>query len=96
MRAAIAPYAKNISPVNNFLKKPLDKPLFVWYIITMRATKKMKKESIFTVTFTDGGEVFIQAMDEGHARRIIENNGLWSRNTHSESFTRTIKKIEKS
>ena len=23
-----------------FLKKPLDKPLFVWYIITMRATKE--------------------------------------------------------
>ena len=53
----------------------------------------MKKESIFTVTFTDGGEVFIQAMDEGHARRIIENNGLWSRNVDSESFTRTIKTI---
>ena len=53
------------------------------------------KESIFTVTFTDGGSVFIQAMDEGHARRIIENNGLWSRNTHTESFERTIKKIEK-
>ena len=53
------------------------------------------KESIFTVTFTDGGSVFIQAMDEGHARRIIKNNGLWSRNTHTESFERTIKKIEK-
>ena len=26
--------------VNNFFKKPLDKPLFVWYIITMKATKK--------------------------------------------------------
>ena len=61
----------------------------------VRDTLEMKKESIFTVTFTDGGEVFIQAMDEGHARRIIENNGLWSRNTDSESFTRTIKKIEK-
>ena len=69
---------------------------FMWYIITMRATKTMKKESIFTVTFTDGGEVFIQAMDEGHARRIIESNGLWNRNVDSESFTRTIKKIEKS
>ena len=56
----------------------------------------MKKEEIFTVTFADGGSVFIQAMDEGHARRIIENNGLWSRNTHTESFTRTVKKIEKS
>ena len=61
----------------------------------VRDTLEMKRESIFTVTFTDGGEVFIQAMDEGHARRIIEHNGLWSRNVDSESFTRTIKKIEK-
>jgi hypothetical protein len=57
----------------------------------MKAT--MKAEKIFTVTFTDGGEVFIQAMDEAHARRIVEKNGLWSRNTHTESFTRTIKTI---
>ena len=64
------------------------------YIITMK--EMIKKDEIFTVTFTDGGEVFIQAQDEAHARRIIENNGLWSRNTHTESFTRTIKKIEKS
>ena len=61
----------------------------------MRATKNMKTESTFTVTFTDGGQVFIAARDEAHARRIIENNGLWSRNTHTESFTRTVKKIEK-
>ena len=61
----------------------------------VRDIEEMKKESIFTVTFTDGGSVFIQAMDEGHARRIIENNGLWSRNTHTESFERTIEKIEK-
>ena len=54
----------------------------------------MKKESIFTVTFTDGGEVFIQAMDEAHARRIIANNGLWRRNTEDEPFERTIKKVE--
>ena len=55
----------------------------------------MKKDNTYTVTFTDGGEVFIAAQNEGHARRIIENNGLWSRNTHTESFERTIKKIEK-
>jgi GTP-dependent phosphoenolpyruvate carboxykinase len=61
----------------------------------VRDTLEMKKESIFTVTFTDGGEVFIQAMDEGHARRIIENNGTWMRNTEDKPFTRTIKKIEK-
>ena len=70
----------------------LDKRLFVCYIITMTA---IKKESIFTVTFTEGGEVFIQAMDESHARRIIENNGLWSRNTEDVPFERAIKKIEK-
>ena len=70
---------------------------FMRYTICIESErlKMMKTESIFTVTFTDGGEVFIQAMDEGHARRIIENNGLWSRNVDSESFTRTIKKIEK-
>ena len=56
----------------------------------------MKKESIFTVTFADGGEVFIQAMDEGHARRIIMANGLRSRNLDCGKFSRVIKKIEKS
>jgi hypothetical protein len=62
----------------------------------VRDIEEMKRERIFTVTFTDRGSVFIQAMDEGHARRIIEHNGLWSRNTHTDSFTRTIKKIEES
>ena len=80
--------------VNNFLTLSLDFVSLMWYIITMRATK-MKKESIFTVTFTDGGEVFIQAMDEAHARRIIMANGLWSRNLDCGKFSRTIKKIEK-
>ena len=61
----------------------------------VRNIEEMKKESIFTVTFTDGGEVFIKAMDEAHARRIIENNGLWHRNTEDVPFERTIKKIEK-
>jgi len=65
------------------------------YIITMKEMM-MKRESTFTVTFTDGGEVFIAARDEAHARRIIENNGLWSRNTEDVPFERTIKKIEKS
>ena len=67
----------------------------ILFVMKVRDIEEMKRESIFTVTFTDGGSVFIQAMDEGHARRIIEHNGLWSRNTHTESFTRTIKKIEK-
>ena len=68
---------------------------------TEEETKKImintpnKPESIFTVTFTDGGEVFIQAMDEGHARRIIMANGLWSRNLDCGKFSREIKKIEK-
>ena len=55
----------------------------------------MKKESIFTVTFTDGGEVFIQAMDEGHARRIVETNNVWRWNTEDEGHARTVRKIEK-
>ena len=38
------------------------------------------KETIFTVTFTNGSSVFIQAMDEGHARRIVErNSATWTR-----------------
>jgi hypothetical protein len=53
------------------------------------------KESIFTVTFTDGGEVFIQAMDEAHARRIIANNGLWRTDTEGVPFARSVKKVEK-
>jgi hypothetical protein len=57
----------------------------------MKNTPK-KRERIFAVTFTDGGEVFIQAMDEGHARRIVETNKIW-RNSGKE-FTRTIKTIE--
>ena len=38
------------------------------------------KETVFNVTFTNGSSVFIQAMDEGHARRIVERNGTtWTR-----------------
>ncbi len=53
-----------------------------------------KPERIFNVTFADGGSVFIQAMDEGHARRIVEGKS-WRDNVESEPFTRTVKKIEK-
>ena len=53
-----------------------------------------KPERIFTVTFSDGGSVFIQAMDEAAARRIVEGKS-WQQNVESEPFTRTIKKIEK-
>ena len=39
----------------------------------------MKNERIYEVTFTNKSSVFIQAMDEAHARRIIENaGGLWT------------------
>ena len=51
------------------------------------------KESIFTVTFTNNSTVFIQAMDEGHARRIVERNGsTWTRGEHSVEMV--IKSIE--
>ena len=91
-RAAAAAAPAKI--VNNFLKKPLDFVTFMGYIITMK--EMIKKDEIFTVTFTDGGEVFIQAQDEAHARRIIMANGLWSRNLDCGKFSRAIEKIEKS
>jgi hypothetical protein len=53
-----------------------------------------KPERIFNVTFTDGGSVFIQAMDEAAARRVVEGQS-WRENVESEPFTRTVKKIEK-
>ena len=47
---------------------------------TEETKKIMKTESIFTVTFTNHSTVFIKAMDEGHARRIVERNGsTWTR-----------------
>jgi hypothetical protein len=67
---------------------------------TTEETKKImintpkKPERIFTVSFTDGGSVFIQAMDEAAARRIVEGKS-WQQNVESEPFTRTIKNIEK-
>ena len=40
----------------------------------------MKQENIYTVKFTNGSSVFIQAMDEAHARRIVERNSTtWTR-----------------
>ena len=40
----------------------------------------IENESIFEVTFTNDSTVFIQAMDEDHARRIVERNGTtWTR-----------------
>tara|TARA_Y100001963_G_C6560146_1_gene343930 strand:- start:162 stop:344 length:183 start_codon:yes stop_codon:yes gene_type:complete len=52
------------------------------------------KETIFEVTFTNGSTVFIQAMDEGHARRIVEKNGTtWTRG--DDKVKMIIKKIKK-
>ena len=56
---------------------------------------KMKTESIFEVTFTNSSTVFIKAMDEGHARRIVERNGnTWKR--ADDRVEMVIKKIERS
>jgi len=55
----------------------------------------IETESIFTVTFTNGSTVFIKAMDEGHARRIVEKNGsTWTRG--DDSVEMVIEKIERS
>ncbi len=54
----------------------------------------MKTESIFQVTFTNHSTVFIKAMDEAHARRIVERNGsTWTR--ADDSVEMVIEKIEK-
>ena len=69
----------------------------MWYTISIESErfKMMKTESIFTVTFTNSSTVFIKAMDEGHARRIVERNGsTWTR--ADDSVEMVIKKIERS
>tara|TARA_Y100000310_G_C20557466_1_gene751309 strand:+ start:553 stop:723 length:171 start_codon:yes stop_codon:yes gene_type:complete len=54
----------------------------------------IRTESIFTVTFTNSSTVFIKAMDEGHARRIVERNGsTWTR--ADDSVEMVIEKIER-
>ena len=77
----------------------LDKQPFVWYIISMRATKSTKNinmrtlpqlpEITFEVTFDDHSTIFIRARDKDHARRIVAH-GFGSGSGLSE----TIKKIE--
>jgi hypothetical protein len=58
-----------------------------------RKFKIMKRENIYQVTFTNSSSVFIKAMDEGHARRIVEKNGsTWTRGEHSVEMV--IEKIE--
>lgn len=57
----------------------------------MKETKNI--ESIFTVTFTNSSSIFIKAMDEGHARRIVEKSGnTWTR--ADDSVEMVIEKIE--
>ena len=66
----------------------------VCYTYSMIIETDMKTESIFTVTFTNSSTVFIKAMDEGHARRIVEKNGnTWTR--ADDKVEMIIKKIEK-
>ena len=84
--------------MNNFLDLGVDFWRIFCYTLCIESERnkmnKMKKETIFNVTFTDGGEVFIQAMDEAHARRIVDGQS-WRRNVEEKPFSRTIKKIEK-
>ena len=47
----------------------------ILYVLKVRDEQEMKKETIFQVTFTNGSTVFIKAMDEEHAKRIVERNG---------------------
>ncbi len=64
---------------------------FLWYYNLMM---KMKTESIFKVTFTNDSTVFIKAMDEEHARRIVERNSTeWL--SAELTIEMIIKKIEK-
>ena len=62
-------------------------------VLKVRDKQEMKKETIFQVTFTNHSTVFIKAMDEGHARRIVERNGTtWTRGDHKVEMI--IDKIE--
>ena len=56
----------------------------------------MKNEKIFEVTFTNDSTVFIKAMDEEHAKRIVERNGTqWlSAELTVEMIIKSIKECE--
>ena len=56
----------------------------------------MKQEKIFEVTFTNDSTVFIKAMDEEHAKRIVERNGTeWlSAELTVEMIIKKIEKVE--
>ena len=73
--------------VNNFTLDTSMVPCYIY--IKMNE----KKESIFEVTFTNKSTVFIQAMDEGHARRIVERNGNTGTRA-DDSVEMVIEKIE--
>ena len=63
----------------------------------MKEMKEMKKESIFKVTFTNDSTVFIKAMDEGHAKRIVERNATqWlSAELTVEMIVKKIEKVDR-
>jgi len=66
----------------------------LWYTYSMIIETDMKKESIFKVVFTNDSDVFIKAMDEEHARRIVERNSTqWL--SAEITIEMIIKKIEK-
>ena len=64
-------------------------------LLTVKATN-MKQEKIFEVTFTNDITVFIKAMDEEHAKRIVERNGTqWlSAELTVEMIIKSIKECE--
>jgi len=64
-------------------------------LLTVKATN-MKQEKIFEVTFTNDSTVFIKAMDEEHAKRIVERNGTqWlSAELTVEMIIKSIKECE--
>ena len=84
--------------MNNFFDLGVDFLSFMRYTICIESErlKKMKTESIFKVTFTNDSTVFIKAMDEGHAKRIVERNGTqWlSAELTVEMIVKKIEKVE--
>ena len=72
------------------MKKTVDFFRDLWFNTN---TMNDMKDTIFTVTFTNGSSVFIQATDDKHARRIVERNGAtWTRG--DDKVEMTIDKIE--
>jgi hypothetical protein len=61
--------------VNNFLKKPLDKPLFVWYIILMK--EKTKNQVATTTEMNIAAAVLCDTLRDAevHFRALQHANG---------------------